>query len=120
MSSRDEVDLDALIADARNRGDALRTLFPNDGDIRDDARLYETLADALESTLAELRQERERAKVFEQAHTPTDDEKFVKSFGGWTPDEVALYPRAAAEVIERLRSRVIDGFRRTVQVETEG
>lgn len=48
---------------------------------------------------------------------PTDDEQFAKSFGGWTPDEVARNPRAAAEVIERLRSRVIDGFRRTVQGE---
>lgn len=55
------VDLDALIADARERVETLRRVFPDDGEVRDDARLIDWLADALEAAETELRQE--RAKV---------------------------------------------------------
>ncbi|QOC59431.1 hypothetical protein SEA_LIFES_108 [Microbacterium phage Lifes] len=52
--------------------------------------------------------------VFEKAHTPTDDEREaeVKSYSGWDADEVARYPRVAADVIEQLRTRLLDEFRR--------
>ena len=47
--------------------------------------------------------------VFEKALTPTDDERFVKSFSGWDADEVARYPHAAAEAIHKLRERLLAG-----------
>lgn len=42
-----------------------------------------------------------------------ESEREAESFSGWDADEVARYPRMAAEVIERLRSRLLDEFRRS-------
>ncbi|MCK2034467.1 hypothetical protein [Microbacterium sp. KSW4-4] len=48
-------------------------------------------------------------------HEPTDDEREaeVKSYSGWDADEVARYPRIVADVIEQLRTRLLDEFRRS-------
>lgn len=45
--------------------------------------------------------------------TDNEREAQVKSYSGWDADEVARYPHAAAEVIERLRKRLLDEFRRS-------
>lgn len=41
-----------LIAYARDHADALRHVFPNDSEVRDDTRLIDRLADALEAVIA--------------------------------------------------------------------
>lgn len=43
---------------------------------------------------------------------PTKKEALVDSYSGWDADEVSRNPRAAALVIERLRTRLLDEFRR--------
>ena len=48
MSTKEPIE--ALIADARSRAESLRQMFPNDGEVWDDARLIEGLADALEAS----------------------------------------------------------------------
>lgn len=73
-----------LIAEARDRGDALRAMFPNDGDIRDDARLYETLADALEAAQAALA--RAEARIAQALnHDPLHGESSGLHCGGMAP-----------------------------------
>lgn len=46
-------DVQTLIADARSRAESLRRMFPNDGEIWDDARLVERLTDAIEALVKE-------------------------------------------------------------------
>ena len=59
-----EQDREALIADARSRAESLRRTFPNDGEIWDDARLIERLADAIDALVKERD---ELAAVIEKA-----------------------------------------------------
>lgn len=49
----------------------------------------------------------------------SEREAEMKSYSGWNADEVARNPRAAADVIERLRTRLLDEFRLSEEPEWE-
>ena len=59
---------------------------------------------------------------FEEANTPTRDERvsiasLIRSFEGWSADEVARFPQAASAVIADLTERLNVALHRTVQGE---
>lgn len=104
MSSRDEVDLDALIASAES--------------MTPDEIHYHPMA-ALDKLRALSRELRQVAK----AHTPTDDEREAlrDELAGWVIGagyyQSMVGTSDAAEMADAILAA---GFRRTVQGETEG